>query len=76
MAYGREYFFTDRGVVSVIPVRSRKWVGLISKECPEMLLSSDPSCDPANSAKISHYFVLNIQLILAQYFFIIDILFF
>ena len=36
-------------------------VGLISEECPEMLLSSDPSCDPANSAKI------NISLLCPQY---------
>ena len=25
VAYGREYFFTDRGLVSVMPVRSQKW---------------------------------------------------
>ena len=41
---------------------------IISLECPEMLLSSDPTSDPvpANSAKISHYCVLDIQLNLAH----------
>ena len=33
VAYGREYFFTDRGLVSVMPVRSKTDK---RKECPEI----------------------------------------
>ena len=34
VAYGREYFFTDRGLVSVMPVSGRLEVGVITEECP------------------------------------------